>query len=132
VLRPVLGGVLVLGSLAIAPLGIADALHDQHVARSAPVRSVEVLSVHVDKWSKNHDVTITVRHPRDGSKVEIDGADQLDPLPDVGDRIDVQVDPDDPTNVLAADADWIVHWYVYVLFVIGALCAAGLVALFFF
>jgi hypothetical protein len=130
--RPIVGGVLVLGCFAIAPLGIADARHEQQVARSAPVRSAVVLSVHVDKWSKNHDVTITVTHPGDGSTVEIDGADQLEPLPGVGDRLDVQIDPDDPSNVLAADADWTVHWYVYALFVLGALAGAAVVALFFF
>ena len=64
--------------------------------------------------------------------VEIDGADQLDRLPAVGDRIGVHVDPADPSNVLVADADWTVRWYVYPLFVLAALVGAGLCFMFFF
>ncbi|MGZ0148086.1 hypothetical protein ACXJJ3_13525 [Kribbella sp. WER1] len=130
-LRVAVGGTLVLGGLSIAPFGIADARHDQRIAEHTPVEQAVVLSVSVDKWSKNRDVTIAVAHPRDGSKVEIDGADQLDPLPRKGDRIGVIVDPGDPSNVLAADADWHVAWYIYPLFVVAALFAAGLMAFLF-
>lgn len=97
-----------------------------------PGQQVVVLSVHEDKWSKSRDVTIVVAAPGDGVAVEIDGADQLDRLPAVGDRIGVHVDPDDPSNVLVADADWTVHWYVYPLFVLAALVGAGLCFMFFF
>jgi hypothetical protein len=130
--RIVIGGLLTLGCLAIAPFGIAANVHDQQMARNTPVQQVVVLSVHEDKWSKSRDVTIVVAAPGDGMAVEIDGGDQLDRLPVVGDRIGVHVDPDDPSNVLAADADWTVHWYVYALFVLAALVCAGLCFRFFF
>lgn len=57
--------------------------------------------------------------------MEIYGTDQLDPLPSVGDRIGVYVDPGDPTNVLAADADWVMHWYWYLFSVVLGLVLAG-------
>ncbi|WP_432889310.1 hypothetical protein ACQPYH_09955 [Kribbella sp. CA-245084] len=131
-LRMVVGGALVLGGLAIAPFGMISSLHDQRVAENTPVEQAVVVSVSVDKWSKNHDVTIAVSNPRDGSKVEIDGADQVKQLPQAGDRIGVHVDPSDPSNVLAADADWGVHWYLYPIFVLAALLCAGFFAFLFF
>ena len=36
------------------------------------------------------------------------------------------VDPDDSTNLLAADAGWAVGWYEYPLFVLAGLFAADL------
>ena len=45
-------------------------------------------------------------------------------MPAVGDRVDVVVDPDDPSYVLAADVDWDMHWYWYVLIVVVALVCA--------
>ena len=64
--------------------------------------------------------------------VDIEGTDQLRQLPEVRDTIAVYVDPDDPANVLAADADWEMHWYVYVLFVAGGLFLAVVVSVFLF
>lgn len=49
--------------------------------------------VQEDKWSKYDDVTVKVRRPGDGVAVELDGGNELDPVPAPGDRIDVVVDP---------------------------------------
>jgi hypothetical protein len=76
-------------------------------------------------------VTVKVARPSDGAPVEIYGADQLDPMPEVGDRIGVIVDPDDPEDVLAADADWQMHWYWYLLIVVIAAVFAGFSLMFF-
>ena len=127
-----IGGLLVLGALAIAPFGIVIAVHDQTVARHAPVQQAVVLSVSEDKWSRSKDVTITVARPADGVPVDIYGTDELRQRPEVGDLIAVYVDPDDSTNVLAAEVDWTVRWYVYVGFVLASLVGAVLVGGFFF
>ncbi|GAA0957816.1 hypothetical protein GCM10009554_69080 [Kribbella koreensis] len=120
-----LGLVLVLGSLAIIPFGLGAGRSDERLARTAPVQQAVVVSVDEDKWSKNHDLTIKVARPGDGGTVEIYGADEIDPRPAVGDKIGVYVDPHDPGNVLAADADWTMHWYWYVLCIAVSLVLAG-------
>ncbi len=125
------GVLLMLASLAIIPIGISIGRDDQRLAQTVPAQEAVVLSVEVDKWSRSHDVTIKVERPGDGVPVEIYGADELDPLPAVGDRIGVIVDPDDPENVLAADADWQMHWYWYVLIVVIAFVLAGFILMFF-
>jgi hypothetical protein len=106
------------------PLGLGSGRSDEHVTRSTPVRQAVVVSVSEDKWSKNHDVTIKVAGV-DGRAVEIAGADEVDPRPAAGDKIGVYFDPDDPDNVLAADADWVMHWYWYVLCIAVSLVLAG-------
>ena len=125
-LRMVVGGLLTLASLAIIPAGISAGRDNQRVAEAGPVQQATVLAVKVDKWSRNHDVTIKVARAGDRRAVEISGGDDLRPLPKVGDQIPVVVDPDNPSNVLAADADWTMHWYWYVLIVVTALICAGL------
>jgi hypothetical protein len=132
VLSSGVGVLLILACLAIIPIGISIGRDDQRLAQTVPAQEAVVLSVEVDKWSRSHDVTIKVARPGDGAPVEIYGADELDPLPAVGDRISVIVDPDDPENVLAADADWQMHWYWYVLTVVIAVVLAGLCFAFFF
>jgi hypothetical protein len=125
VLRITVFGLLALALLAVIPIGISLGRHDELLAKAGPVQQATVLSVRWDKWSKYHDPIIEVASPRDGTAVEIYGADQLDPLPEVGDRIPVVVDPGDPSNILAADADWTMHWYLYVLIVVPLLLGAG-------
>jgi hypothetical protein len=119
-----LGLVLVLGSLAIIPLGLGSGRSDEHLTRSAPVQQAVVVSVSEDKWSKNHDLTIKVARPGDGGTVEIAGADEIDPRPAVGDKVGVYVDPDNLDNVLAADADWAMHWYMYAVWIAISLVLA--------
>ncbi|MEV6417595.1 hypothetical protein [Kribbella sp. NPDC051718] len=118
-----LGLVLVLGSLAIVPLGVRSGRADEHLAGSAPLQQAVVVSVEEDKWSKSGDLTIKVARPGDGGTVEIYGADEIDPRPAAGDKIGVYVDPDDPENVLAADADWVMHWYWYLVWIVISLVA---------
>lgn len=124
-LRRIVGVPLVLGSLAIIPLGISGGLDDQRLARSGPVRQAVVLTVEEDKWSRSRDVTVTIAQPDDGTPVELNGGGDLDPVPAVGDRVDVVVDPDDPSYVIAADVDWEMHWYWYVVAVVIGLVCAG-------
>jgi hypothetical protein len=45
----------------------------------------------------------------------VDGGDELDPVPAVGDRIDVVVDPEDPAYVVAATVDWSTPWWAWLL-----------------
>jgi hypothetical protein len=110
-LRMAFFGLLALAVLAMIPLGISAGRHDQQIAAAGPMERAVVLSVREDEWSESDEPIIEVASPRDGSPVEISGADQLNPRPKVGDRIPVVVDPDDPSNVLAADADWTMPWY---------------------
>lgn len=126
--RRIVGGLLVLGSLAIAPVGISVGRDDERLARSTPVQQAVVVSVEEDKWSKNDDVTVKVARPGDGGTVEISGGNDLHPRPAVGDSIGVIVDPDDPENVLAADGDWNMHWYWYLLGIVISLVLAGMCA----
>jgi hypothetical protein len=123
--RRIVGVPLVLGSLAIIPAGISSGLDDQRLARSGEVRPAVVLSVTEDKWTRSREVTITIARPGDGAPVELTGGDDLDSVPSVGDQVDVIVDPDDPSYVIAADVDWDMHWYWYVLCVVIALVCAG-------
>ncbi|MER7243734.1 hypothetical protein [Kribbella sp. NPDC000426] len=126
VVRRIVGVPLVLGCLAIIPLGISGGRDDERLARSGEVRPAVVLSVTEDKWSRSREVTITVARPGDGVPVELNGGNDLDAVPAVGDQVDVIVDPDDPSYVIAADVDWDMHWYWYVLVVVIALICAGL------
>lgn len=124
VLRRSLGGVLVLASLAVIPVGIEAGRQNERLARSAPVQQAVVVSVVGDRWSKYDEVTVQIARPGDGATVELSGGNELDPRPAVGDRIGVIVDPDDPEYILAADVDWDMHWYWYLLGIaIGLVCA---------
>ncbi|MEU4393637.1 hypothetical protein [Kribbella sp. NPDC023855] len=124
VLRRTVGGLLVLASLAIIPIGISAGRYDERLARAVPVQQAVVVSVEEVKWSKYDDVTIKIARPGDGVAVELIGGNDLDPRPAVGDRIGVIVDPEDSEYILAADVDWEMHWYWYLLgVVIGLLCA---------
>ncbi|WP_432943730.1 hypothetical protein ACQPXM_00960 [Kribbella sp. CA-253562] len=130
VLRIAFFGLLALGVLAIMPVAISAGRHDEQIAKAGPAEPATVLSVREDKWSKSDEPIVEVASPRDGTAVELSGADQLDPLPEVGDRIPVVMDPDDPSNILAADADWTMHWYAYVLIIVLCLLGAGLLLMF--
>ncbi|TDO46171.1 hypothetical protein EV643_11123 [Kribbella sp. VKM Ac-2527] len=123
VLRMIVGVVLVLGSLAILPLGIWAVRDNQRLVEAGPVHQVEVVSVEADKWSDQDDRIVKVARPGDGHPVDLDGADQLDQPPVVGDKVEVVVDPSDPTIVILATADWSFHWYDALLgLVITAAC----------
>lgn len=123
VLRRIIGVVLALGSLAILPLGIWAVRDNQRLVEAGPVHQVAVVSVEADRWTDQDDQIVKVARPGDGHPVDLDGADQLDPPPVVGDKVEVVVDPSDPTIVILATADWSFHWYDVLLgLVITAAC----------
>ncbi|HZX08829.1 DUF3592 domain-containing protein [Kribbella sp.] len=126
--RVLVGVPMALGSLAILPLGISADRDNQHLIAEAPVRQAVVVSVEEDKWSRSGEVTVKVAHPSDGAAVEVDGGDQLNPEPTVGDRIDVVVDPADPSNVVSAAVDWSTPWWAwpFMIFLSLVLLAIGL------
>jgi hypothetical protein len=125
VLRRIIGGILVLASLALIPLGIAFGGEDERLARAVPVQQAVVVSVEEVKSSKVDSVNVRVARPGDGATVELIGGGELDPRPAVGDRIGVIVDPEDREYVLAAGVDWQMHWYWYLLWIVlGLACAA--------
>ncbi|WP_141858818.1 DUF3592 domain-containing protein [Kribbella jejuensis] len=111
--RVLVGVPIALGSLAILPLGITAGHDNQRLIARGPIQQAVVVSVTEDKWSRSHEVTVKVARPGDGVAVEVDGGDQLDPEPAVGDRIDVVVDPEDPSNVVAARVDWSMPWWAW-------------------
>ncbi|MFF0269597.1 DUF3592 domain-containing protein [Kribbella sp. NPDC004536] len=113
IVRVLVGIPIALGALAILPLGISSRHHNQQLIANGPIQHAEVLSVTQDKWSKSHKVTVTVTRPSDGVPVEVDGGNQLDPKPVAGDRIDVVVDPKDPSDVVAAQVDWSIPWWLW-------------------
>ncbi len=125
-LRIVVGLPIAVASLAILPLGISADREDQRVVAAGPVQSAEVVAVTDDRWTRYDDMIVKVARPGDGVPVELSGGDQLDPLPRVGDRVDVVVDPSDPSYVLAAGVDWGTPWWAYPLGVVISLLVLGL------
>jgi len=121
--RILVGVPIALGSLAIVPLGIAAGNDNQQLVADGPVRQAVVVSVEEDKWSKYDDVIVKVARPGDGVPVEMDGGNDLDPRPAVGDRIDVVADPADPSYLIAAAVDWSTPWWAWPLgIIISLLC----------
>lgn len=118
-----LGIVLTLGSFALMPLGFSAGEHDQKLARSRPVQPAEVVSVTEEGWWG--DVVVKIAHPEDGAVVELRGGNEIEPRPVVGDRVEVIPALLDTENVLAAGADWTMHWYRYVLIAVIALVLGG-------
>jgi hypothetical protein len=125
VVRRIVGGLLVLASLTLIPLGIAFGGDDQRLAHAVPVQQAVVVSVEEVKSSKFDSVNVHIARPGDGATVELIGGDELDPRPVVGDRIGVIVDPEDPEYVLAAGVDWEMRWYWYLLWIVLGLACAG-------
>ena len=122
-LASAIGVPIALGSLAIVPLGIAAGNDNQQLVADGPVRQAVVVSVEEDKWSKYDDVIVKVARPGDGVPVEVDGGNDLDPRPAVGDRIDVVADPADPSYLIAAAVDWSTPWWAWPLgIIISLLC----------
>lgn len=121
--RLLVGLPIALGSLAIVPLGIAAGNDNQQLVADGPVQQAVVVSVEEDKWSKYDDVIVKVARPGDGVPVEVDGGNDLDPRPAVGDRIDVVADPEDPSYLIAAAVDWSTPWWAWPLgIIISLLC----------
>lgn len=111
--RVLVGVPIALGSLAIVPLGFLSGQDNQRLVANGPIQHAVVVSVTEDRWSRYHEVTVKVARPDDGVAVEVDGGDELDPEPVAGDRIDVVVDPADPSNVVAARVDWSMPWWAW-------------------
>jgi hypothetical protein len=124
--RVVVGLPIAVGSLAILPLGLSSAHDNQQLVADGPVRQAVVVSVDEDKWAKYGALIVKVANPVDGTVVEVDGGNDLEPVPAPGDRIDVVVDPDDPTIVIAAAVDWSTPWWAYPL---GIVITIGCLAL---
>ncbi|MGW6195687.1 hypothetical protein ACWF0M_06025 [Kribbella sp. NPDC055110] len=124
--RLLIGLPIALGSLAILPLGIATGHYNQRLVADGPVLPAVVVSVEEDKWSKYDDVTVKVTDPWDGKPVEVDGGNELDPRPAVGDRIDVVDDPDNPQYVVAVAVDWSMPWWGWPLGVVITLLCLGM------
>ncbi|HWD77623.1 MAG TPA: DUF3592 domain-containing protein [Kribbella sp.] len=124
--RVLVGVPIALGSLAIVPLGFLSGQDNQHLVANGPVQQAVVVSVTEDKWAKDHEVIVKVARPGDGVKVEVDGGNELKPEPAVGDRIDVVVDPDDPSNVVAARVDWSMPWWAWPLGIVLSLVMLGI------
>lgn len=124
--RVIVGVPIALGSLAILPLGIAAGHYNQRLVADGPVLQAVVVSVEEDKWSKGDDVIVKVADPRDGAPVEVDGGNELDPVPAVGDRIDVVDDPENPEYVVAVAVDWSTPWWVWPLGVVITLLCLGM------
>lgn len=121
--RLLVGVPIAVGSLAIVPLGIAAGNDNRQLVADGPVQQAVVVSVEEDKWSKYDDVIVKVARPGDGTPVEVDGGNDLDPRPAVGDRIDVVADPGDTSYVIAAAVDWSTPWWAWPLgVVISLLC----------
>ncbi|HEY3558843.1 MAG TPA: hypothetical protein VGL05_15335 [Kribbella sp.] len=106
---------LALGSLAILPLGVYTSHSNQRLIAEGPVQQAVVVSVEEDKWSKGDSVTVKVARPGDGVPVEVDGGNDLDPRPAVGDRIGVVADPEDPSYPIAAEVDWSTPWWFWLV-----------------
>ncbi|TDU88273.1 hypothetical protein EV138_1815 [Kribbella voronezhensis] len=100
-LRVVFGVPIALGSLAILPLGISADRENQNLVKHGPIQQAVVVSVEKDKWSKYDDVTVKVARPSDGKPIELEGGNDLNPRPHKGDRLDVVVDPKDPTTIIS-------------------------------
>lgn len=125
ILKLAAGVVVVLGAIAITPLGLSANTGDRDLVRAGPVQQAEVVSVERDKWSKDDALIVKVARPGDGASVELTGGDQLRPAPKVGDRVQVVVDPSDPSYVLAASVDWSIPWYAYLLYIVISLVIGG-------
>jgi hypothetical protein len=89
VVRIVVGVPIALGSLAILPLGIMAGQSNEELVAKGPIQQATVVSVEEDRWSKYDDLIVKVARPADGRVVELDGGNELDPVPAPGDRIDV-------------------------------------------
>jgi hypothetical protein len=126
VARIVVGVPIALGSLAILPLGIMAGKSNEELIAKGPIQQATVVSVEEDRWSKYDDLIVKVARPGDGKVVELDGGNELAPVPAVGDRIDVVVDPEDPSYVIAAAVGWSTPWWAYPLGVIITLLCCGL------
>ncbi|WP_410790370.1 hypothetical protein [Kribbella sp. C-35] len=124
--RLLVGVPIALGSLAILPLGIAAGNHNQRLVAEGPVLHAVVVSVEEDNWSKYGDVTVKVARPGNGMPVEVDGGNELDPVPAVGDRIDVVDDPENPEYMVAAAVDWSTPWWAWPLGVVITLLCLGM------
>lgn len=124
--RVLVGVPIALGSLAILPLGISAGHYNQRLVADGPVLQAVVVSVEEDKWSKYHDVTVKVADPAGGAPVEVDGGNDLDPVPAVGDRIDVVDDPENPEYVVAVAVDWSTPWWAWPLGVVITLLCLGM------
>ncbi|MFK4087851.1 hypothetical protein ACI2LF_27320 [Kribbella sp. NPDC020789] len=118
IVRVVIGLPILLVSLAFVPDVILSSRDDVRLIEAGPVQSARVVEVKVDRWSDDGTVTVKVARPGDGVPIELDGGDQLEPTPVVGDQVDVVVDPDDPSYILAAAVDQGMPWWSYPL-VIG-------------
>jgi hypothetical protein len=127
-LRVVVGVPICLASLAILPLGISAGHENENLVKNGPIQQAVVVSVEEDKWSKYDDVTVKVARPGDGEAIELDGGNDLDPRPKKGDRLDVVVDPEDPTIIISATLDWSTPWWAYpvMLILTAILFAIGL------
>lgn len=125
-LRIAVGVPLAVGAVAMVPVGISSARHDQRLIAAGPVQLAPVVSVEEDRWSKYDDVIVKIARPGDAVPVELSGGNELDPLPQVGDQVQVVVDPTDPSYVLAAGIDWGTPWWFYLLGVGLALLLAGI------
>jgi hypothetical protein len=116
---------VVLAAIAITPLGLSANMGDRDLVRAGPVQQAEVVSVEQDRWSKDDALIVKVARPGDGASVELTGGDQLQPAPKVGDRVQVVVDPSDPSYVLAASVDLSIPWYAYLLYPVVSLIIGG-------
>jgi hypothetical protein len=104
---------------------MAGGANEELIAKG-PIQQAMVVSVEEDRWSEYDDLIVKVARPGDGGVVELDGGNELDPVPAPGDRVDVVVDPEDSSNVVAAAVDWSTPWWAYPLGVILTLLCCGL------
>ncbi|GAA0594857.1 hypothetical protein HPO96_07210 [Kribbella sandramycini] len=122
VIRVLIGVPIALLGVAAVPLGIQSSRADERLAAAGPVVTAQVIAIESDRWSEAEHVTVKIARPGDGISVELSDGDLIEPLPAVGDQVNVVVDPDDPSYVLAVDVDRSWSWWEYPLI--------GLVALF--
>jgi hypothetical protein len=124
--RMLVGVPIAVGSLAIVPLGYLAGHDNERLVADGPVQQAVVVSVEEDKWSRYDDVTVKVARPGDGKPVEVDGGNELDPRPAVGDKIGVVADPGDPSYVVAAAVDWSTPWWFWPFGVVLTVLCLGM------